>query len=541
MERARSASLDELEKVTSPPEKVKEDKKKKEKKPGMLSGLFKSKKKDKKGKVEEDEETEKVSGEVSRQISTQTSGQTSQQNSGRTSPIHEKTSPTIDNKRSKLQKIQTTNITPVVAAASPARDSPKLQQQPQQPQQSQQSQQPHQPHQPHQLQQLHQPPQSSQAPKQTQASQAEAEQHRTQFYAELEGSQVAYEAPTGQEDHIRDIQSRQSDRSVDIPAPLQQSSSKIALAAITNRIRSGSNSDEPRRQKVKKAKKRVELDDFDEVDDEDESEHDEDRGERLSESPVEITHGTFMHGTESIHIPTNIATDDESSTQGQRTPEELASEEEDRNVSPNMLDTPTEGLQPEADKRVSETESVFTDDDPTPVPSKPQSPNTPVFQHQPGLPNLQQTPTPAPAHSAPFPPTSRQLDESQHIVTPSVSRAPRRQTSLSSTTSTQPSPFESPVSTTSKDTTISWSNASLRAWLDGGEGNDIRDMLVVIHDKSDVKPVGSDHPLMKGLWDDERVACGNMMAELDNLLGSWMSKRTKKMESRNATPTSVVV
>lgn len=66
-------------------------------------------------------------------------------------------------------------------------------------------------------------------------------------------------------------------------------------------------------------------------------------------------------------------------------------------------------------------------------------------------------------------------------------------------------------------------------------------MLVVIHDKSDVKPVGSDHPLMKGLWNDERVACGNMMAELDNLLGSWMTKRTKKMESRNATPTGLVV
>ena len=61
-------------------------------------------------------------------------------------------------------------------------------------------------------------------------------------------------------------------------------------------------------------------------------------------------------------------------------------------------------------------------------------------------------------------------------------------------------------------------------------------MLVVIHDKSDVTPVQRDHPLMKGLWDDERMACGKMMGELDGLLSKWLGKK-KKSEGRRELPT----
>lgn len=54
-------------------------------------------------------------------------------------------------------------------------------------------------------------------------------------------------------------------------------------------------------------------------------------------------------------------------------------------------------------------------------------------------------------------------------------------------------------------------------------------MLVVIHDKSNVTPVAADHPLMQGLWAEERNACGRMMGELDELLGGFLGKRSQSL------------
>lgn len=505
LEKTRSTSFESLEKTTSPPEKTKDEKKKKEKKQGgMLSGLFKSKKKDKKNKDDENaaSEAEKVSGEISRL------------SSGQSSPTLERNTSFAD-KKGKLQKSPSMSTASINTVVSSVREAPMQKQQVQSPRIQQQQQQPE--------------PQRALSPPQ------QEETHPTHFFAELEGSQVAYEAPTGHEDQIRDIQSRQSTHSPD--QPIQSSSSMSAITtAIANKIKH--NSDEPRRVKAKKSKTRVELDDFDDIDEDDnDNEEEKINAERLSESPVEITHNTFMHGTEVVHIPTNMDLDDDNSTRGEHTPNEQVSEEEGRSSSPSMLDMPTESESFEAAappvaelKRRSGTDSDITDDDPTPVPSKPQSPDTTTFQHSPGLPNLQQSPTAPPARQAPYPPPRQvQPDEEPRTITPQ--NAQRPQSSLSTTsTAPSPSPSPSPVSVSSKETTASWSNASLRAWLDGGEGNDIRDMLVVIHDKSDVVPVSNDHPLMKGLWDEERNACGKMMGELDELLGGWLGRKKDKTE-----------
>ncbi|KAL1302415.1 hypothetical protein AAFC00_002809 [Neodothiora populina] len=494
LEKTRSTSFESVEKVAAPPEKVKDEKKKKEKKQGMLSGLFRSKKKDKKGKSDEDGagETEKVSGEHSRQ------------NSGQTSPVLDKSMSNPD-KRGKLQKTQPAPSNGNMMAAAPAAVA---------------------------VAPVSFEPATQQTQQHTQSSQARAEEPPTQFFAELEGSQVAYEAPTGQEEQIRDIQSRQSTRSPEAQPQLQQSSSMAALTAITNRMRPNSDEPQMKKQKVKKAKQRVELDDFDALSEEDE---DEEEPERLSESPVDINHNTYMHGTEAVHIPMNIE-DRDNSTPGQQTPDERASEDDERTSSPSMIDVPTEGnhLDEEAKQRSTTNLSEgteTTDDDPTPVPSGPQSPAGAMFQPwQSGLPHLKHAPTPPPARSAPFPPATKapqQGEESMQrsVVTPSQAY-PRRAPSLSSTASTRPSPSPSPVSATdSAASKGSWSDASLRAWLDGGEGNDIKDMLVVIHDKSNVQPVSRDHPLMQGLWTQERSTCSRMMGELDGLLSGFLGKK----------------
>ncbi|TID19084.1 hypothetical protein E2P81_ATG06062 [Venturia nashicola] len=68
-----------------------------------------------------------------------------------------------------------------------------------------------------------------------------------------------------------------------------------------------------------------------------------------------------------------------------------------------------------------------------------------------------------------------------------------------------------------------WSDAHLRAYLD--DPTDIKDLLLVVHDKSGVVPVGPDHPLMSNLFAEERGKVQEMNSALDKLLGQWLAKK----------------
>ena len=54
---------------------------------------------------------------------------------------------------------------------------------------------------------------------------------------------------------------------------------------------------------------------------------------------------------------------------------------------------------------------------------------------------------------------------------------------------------------------------------------DIRDLLVVVHDTSGVVPVGPDHPLMSNLFVEERGKVRELDLKLDGLLGGWLAKK----------------
>ncbi|KAL8656747.1 MAG: hypothetical protein Q9226_002561 [Calogaya cf. arnoldii] len=73
--------------------------------------------------------------------------------------------------------------------------------------------------------------------------------------------------------------------------------------------------------------------------------------------------------------------------------------------------------------------------------------------------------------------------------------------------------------------TPSWSDAHLRAYLE--DGSEIRDLLVVVHNRVDVKPAPPDHPLVKDLYKEENRKLGEMSSRLDNLLGDWLAKKSK--------------
>lgn len=247
--------------------------------------------------------------------------------------------------------------------------------------------------------------------------------------------------------------------------------------------------------KVKRTKNRVELDDFDEdYPDPFSNEHDEngERAERLSDSPVEIISPTFMHGTENVHIPEPMmimdSSDEEEDDEEDEEPESLTS-------SPSLVEHPepheveqAEALAPPAlaaqqPPEVAKTTTELLQEDTAPAP-KAIVPDEPAIEPPYDEPTTQHT----------DPPTERNLSTSTAAPSETPSAAP------------------------------TWNDDALRSWLDGHD-NDVRDMLVRIHDPSELEPVSEDHPMMKGLFVQERQSVKGMMGELDGWLADWMQRK----------------
>jgi hypothetical protein len=84
-----------------------------------------------------------------------------------------------------------------------------------------------------------------------------------------------------------------------------------------------------------------------------------------------------------------------------------------------------------------------------------------------------------------------------------------------------------PESAASSAPTPTWSDASLLSYLD--DENDIRDLLIIVHDKSNVPPAGPDHPITGSLFKEESRRLKEMSGQLDELLGKWIARKTEKI------------
>lgn len=73
--------------------------------------------------------------------------------------------------------------------------------------------------------------------------------------------------------------------------------------------------------------------------------------------------------------------------------------------------------------------------------------------------------------------------------------------------------------------TPTWSDASLRSYLD--DENDIRDLFIIVHDKSNIPPAGPDHPVTGRLFKEESKRLKELNNQLDEMLVKWMSQRTR--------------
>jgi hypothetical protein len=80
--------------------------------------------------------------------------------------------------------------------------------------------------------------------------------------------------------------------------------------------------------------------------------------------------------------------------------------------------------------------------------------------------------------------------------------------------------------------TPTWSDASLRTYMD--DENDIRDLFIIVHDKSNIPPAGTDHPVTGRLFKEESKRLKEMNNQLDEMLVNWMSQRARNNSLRNA-------
>lgn len=109
------------------------------------------------------------------------------------------------------------------------------------------------------------------------------------------------------------------------------------------------------------------------------------------------------------------------------------------------------------------------------------------------------SPIQADHRTSPTPPlvadSSSQEDRSSERLTPSPELVEHDDDGADDKDIPPPSPLSATAPT--------WNDASLRAFFDSG--SEIRDMLVVVYDKSDVEPVGPDHPIAGSLFKEQNA------------------------------------
>ncbi|GKT95878.1 SH3 domain-containing protein [Colletotrichum tofieldiae] len=89
----------------------------------------------------------------------------------------------------------------------------------------------------------------------------------------------------------------------------------------------------------------------------------------------------------------------------------------------------------------------------------------------------------------------------------------------------QDSMTASSTSTGGSTTGSSWNDTKLRAFFDSS--SDIRDMLVVVYDKSDVPPAGPEHPVAGSLFREQNAKLAEITTQLDNMLGDWLARKQR--------------
>lgn len=112
---------------------------------------------------------------------------------------------------------------------------------------------------------------------------------------------------------------------------------------------------------------------------------------------------------------------------------------------------------------------------------------------------------------------------------PSMEASPVSPSERTASTSKQSPSIPTHTPSTSRSTPT-WSDASLRSYMENDQ--DIRDLLIIVHDKTNVIPVGPDHPMMNGLFAAEKTKLADMQSRLDSMLLTWLAKKNQPITAK---------
>ena len=459
----------------SPPSKGKEDRGRREKK-GMLSGLFKRKDRKGRGPDEDADETEKTSEEFTR---SSPQPKDSSESLPLESPGAKPTSQSRPQRQtSKLQKTPPPGVVPGLRSPPGGRRdviSPKPMT-------------------------IGQPQQNTTSPPANGAPRSVAQIKIPRAFEEQSGN-ISQEVQRMEQPAA----GSQFEEQTQVESPKE--SRRGMFSPIKDALLSSSPvSSEPKPEKVKKAKQRMLMDDFDSdsspgtdnetepilersnstLDQEQRGSHNVPEGtvkERLSESPVPVQ----------AQNPSYASSDPYSLQQSQgrsHTPQDSPIYVQQ---SPHEKSLPNEQFsyprQPLGDSAFPAQHSSQTR----------QSPSGP-----PGL--VVDTSSQEEPSASPVSPIS-----SPELIDRPIESSPREQTPASTAQSSNALP--------------PWNDASLRTYLEND--NEIRDLLLVVHDKSNIQPAPPDHPVAKNLFREENRRLGEMSHQLDAMLGSLRERRSK--------------
>lgn len=102
---------------------------------------------------------------------------------------------------------------------------------------------------------------------------------------------------------------------------------------------------------------------------------------------------------------------------------------------------------------------------------------------------------------------------------------PTKPPSSSSSSLAASQPAETPIPQQPPQPT--WNDASLRAYLGDEPGSGgVRDLfIIVLNDKGNITPAGSDHPAMTTLYKEEHKVLKDMNNQLDELMCGWLGRK----------------
>ncbi|KAF2199213.1 hypothetical protein GQ43DRAFT_125912 [Delitschia confertaspora ATCC 74209] len=263
-----------------------------------------------------------------------------------------------------------------------------------------------------------------------------------------------------------------------------RSNSAASKQTSSNILNRQPNEREARPEKVKKAKERVQLDDFD--------------------SPVEEQDDPFADPSAE-----------------QKKPSQQPDSEPTGRLSESPIQISKSDAQPPESVNTGDKDQVSDPHQPPGLTGDTSSQDTtsPV-----ATPPREQSPT---SHA----PNKPSIDVSRPIgsLSPTTSLTPASTARPPSRSAPVPAKIVTSLPEVISPSLPAWSDASLRSYLD--DGSEIRDMLVVINDTTGVTPAGPEHPIMAGLFAEERKTMAQLNGQLDDLLGQWLERKKKKNAS----------